>query len=111
MKAWLVTVKDEFNATVVFAETRGKAKSIAMHTNVCEDVDFCNIKLTRAPQIDKYYKEGKTEMDWSDDNDRIALVKECGFYCEVEHDNCEECAAKNYCDVYLDRYYSKLALS
>lgn len=104
MKAWLVREKDEFSATVVFAETRGKAKSIAMCTNACEYADFCNIEVRRVPQIDKYYKDGKTEMDWFDDNDRLALVKECGFYCEyIEEDMCKDCPAKNYCDVYLDR--------
>ena len=66
MKAWLVKVKDEFCATVVFAETRGKARSIAMHTDACEDVDFCDIEVRRLPHIDKYYKEGKTELDWLD---------------------------------------------
>lgn len=29
MKAWLVREKDEFCATVVFAETRGKARALA----------------------------------------------------------------------------------
>ena len=47
MKAWLAKDKDEFIATVVFAETRGKARSIAMRTETCEDVDFCNIYIRR----------------------------------------------------------------
>ena len=29
--------------------------------------------------MDKYYVEGKTEMDWSDPKDRIVLVKACAF--------------------------------
>lgn len=76
VKAWLAKDKNEFHATVVFAETRGKAKSIAMCTEACEGVDFCNIYIERVPQIDKYYKEGKKEMDWLNDDDRLALVKE-----------------------------------
>lgn len=32
MKAWLVREKDEFSATVVFAETRGKARALARAT-------------------------------------------------------------------------------
>lgn len=103
MKAWLVKDKNEFCATVVFAETRGKARSIAMHTEACEDVDFCNIEVHREKQIDKYYIEGKTKMDWYDDNDRLALVKESGFYCEeIDEDMCEDCPAKEYCDSYID---------
>lgn len=103
MKAWIVKAKDEFCATVVFAETRGKARSIAMCTDACEDVAFCDIEVHRMPQVDKYYKEGKTEMDWYDDNDRVALVKECNFYCEdIEESICESCSAKEYCDNYID---------
>ena len=104
MKAWLVKDKNEFCATVVFAETKGKAKSVAMHTEACEDVDFCDIAIHRVPQMDKYYKEGKTEMDWFDDKDRLALVKECGFYCEyIEDGMCEDCPAKEYCEECIDR--------
>lgn len=103
MKAWIVNVKDEFCSTVVFAETRGKAKSIALHTDCCEDADFCDIEIRRLPHIDKYYKEGKTELDWLDKKDRIILVKECGFRCEyIEEYWCEWCSAKEYCEPYQD---------
>lgn len=105
MKAWLVREKDEFCATVVFAETRGKARALAMHTEVCEDVDFIDIEVRRKPQMDKYYKEGKKEMDWFNSKDRIALVKDCGFRCSDEAfdiENCEHCPAKEYCDYYED---------
>lgn len=39
MKAWVVTDKDSYEggSTVVFAETRGKAKLKAQRTNACED--------------------------------------------------------------------------
>ena len=54
MKAWLVKEKDEFCATVVFAETRGKARAMASHTETCEDADFCDILVYRRPALDKY---------------------------------------------------------
>ena len=57
MKAWLVREKDEFCATVVFAETRGKARALAKYTDACEDCDFIDIEVRRVPQMDKYYKE------------------------------------------------------
>lgn len=101
MKAWLVREKDEFCATVVFAETRGKAKALALQTECCEDTNFCDIEVHRQPQMDKYYTEGKIEMDWFTKNDRIALVKELGFYCSDDTfslQECERCAAKEYCD-------------
>lgn len=101
MKAWLVKDKDEYYATVVFAETRGKARALAMCTDACEDVDFCDIEVRRKPQIDKYYREGKKEMDWYNAKDRLALVKECGFRClDMMIDECEDCPAKEYCGEY-----------
>jgi hypothetical protein len=105
MKAWLVREKDEFCATVVFAETRGKAKSMALSTECCEDADFCRIEVRRLPQIDKCYKDGKREMDWFNPNDRIALVKECGFWCGIDYfdpEDCKTCPAAEYCDHYKD---------
>ena len=55
MKAWLVREKDEFAATVVFAETRGKARALAMSTEACEDANFTDIEVHRKSQMDKYY--------------------------------------------------------
>lgn len=105
MKAWLVKQEAEFYATVVFAETRGKARALAMSTDACEDARFCEIVVKREPQMDKYYKEGKKEMDWQSSEDRIALVKDCGFQCApdcFEPEQCEYCPAKEYCDSYQD---------
>lgn len=104
MKAWLVREKDSEYATVVFAETRGKARSLAMATDACEDADFCDIEVSRKPSMDKYYKEGKKEMDWYNDADRLALVEECGFYCaDIDIADCEDCPAKEHCDNYKDQ--------
>ena len=105
MKAWIVKDKDEYCATVVFAETRGKARAAAMLTDTCEDVNFCDIEVRRRPQLDKYYVEGKREMDWFNSRDRIALVKDAGFYCGNEYwkpEDCQECPAKEWCDKYQD---------
>lgn len=100
IKAWLVNDKtsDEGAATVVFAETRGKARAIAMKTNACIDSEFINILVNRLPQADKMYKQGKSEMDFDDPKDRLFLVKHCGFYCIVKQENlCNKCIAKKYC--------------
>ena len=105
MKAWLVRTKDEFYATVVFAETRGKARAIAMQTEACQYADFCEIEVYRQKSMDKYYTKSKTEMNWCNTNDRIALVKECGFFCGDDYfdlNDCEDCPAKDYCDRYTD---------
>ena len=74
-----------------------------MHTDTCEDVPFTDIEVHRKPQMDKYYADGKREMDWYNSKDRIALVKDCGFYCDTEYvkkEDCEICPAKEYCGIY-----------
>lgn len=106
MKAWLVRENGEFAAIVVFAETRGKARALAMHTEALEDVSFCDIEAYRRPALDKYYVDGKKEMDWFNSKDRIALVKDGGFVCDPdfwEWEDCERCPEKEYCDKYQDR--------
>ena len=91
MKAWLVREKDEFCAEVVFAETRSKAKVLALSTDCCEDAKFIDIEAHRMPQADKYYKYGKWHLDWENPQDRIVLVKECGFWCGYEAFDFEDC--------------------
>lgn len=106
MKAWLVRQKDEFRATVVFAETRGRARALALLTDACEDADWLDIDVYRRPNLDKYYVEGKREMDWFNKNDRIALVKDGGFVCDPdcwEMEDCEVCSARDYCDKCQER--------
>lgn len=110
MKAWMVREKYEFRTTVVFAETRGKARALAQSTETCEDADFCDIEVHRARQMDKYYTDGKKEMDWFNSKDRIALVKDCGFVCDRDYweiEDCENCPAKEYCDEYKDNQAEK----
>lgn len=105
MKAWIVRKKNEFCAEVVFAETRGKARAIAMSTDCCECAEFIDIEVHRMPQADKYYKNGKWHLDWEYPQDRIVLVKDCYFVCSddvFELEDCEFCSAKQYCDKYTD---------
>ena len=103
MKAWLVEVKGGDCAEIVFAETRGKAKSLATHTDIVDFADFVDIEAHRMKPADKYYKEGKWHLDWENSQDRIALVEDCGFRCEyVEPYMCKVCSAKEYCEEYQD---------
>lgn len=84
---------------VVFAETAGKAKLNSLFTSWWDGADYSDIQVRRLPHMDKYYKPGKLEMNWFDDEDRIALVKECGFKCEETYlEECKKCPAKDYCD-------------
>ncbi len=104
MKAWIVREKDEFEAAVVFAETRGKAKTLALSTEACESSDFMSVEVRRAKEADKYYKPGKRELDWFNPDDRIAMVKDCGFTCIPDAhcaEECADCPAKDFCDDYI----------
>lgn len=105
MKAWLVRENSIEGCEVVFAETRGKATAIALHTETFEDDDFINLVVRRIPEIDKYYTNGKRRMDWNNQKDRLALVKEYGFSCidECFGEFCGDCLSKDYCDRY-DEY-------
>lgn len=98
MKAWVVREKYKFYSAVVFAETSGKAKYIALGSEPLENADFCKIEVRRAPEMDKYYKDGKTVMDWFDPKDRVAMVKDANFTCEyIEMSECETCQAREFC--------------
>ena len=102
MKAYIITDLQGYSdySTVVFAETSGKAKAIAIYTDAFEDYEFTEISARRIPKLDKYYR-GLDEMDWEDSGDRIAMVKEAGFSCSPEYweeEDCEKCPAKQWCD-------------
>ena len=97
MKAWIVDNRDGDSATVVFAETRGKARAAAYRTAVCEDMEFIEIRPRRFPEADKMYR-GNREMDWDDPSDRRFLC-EHGWYClDYDCDECRECPAADVCE-------------
>ena len=105
MKAYLIReVNGIYDyATVVFAETRNKAKMIGMNAGPFWGIglDYIDIEAKRIPKLDKYYR-GLNEMDWDNNEDRIAMVKDGNFSCsyEFEPDDCETCPAKQWCDRY-----------
>lgn len=104
MKAWKVRNPNEWTAAIVFAETPGKARALAMHTEACEDMNFCDIEVHREKAVDEYYTPGKREMDWCDPVDRLVMVRDLGFACDPYEspypDECPQCPAKEYCDSY-----------
>ena len=104
MKAWVVSDKDSYEggSTVVFAETRGKAKLKAQRTNACEDAEFTRIECRRMPDADKLYK-GQDELDWFDPEARIFLVRDHSWRCIDGRDSyCDGCPAKQYCGEWED---------
>lgn len=104
MKAYCAT-NDEGWGFIVYAETTNKAKSYLVNSNDFNEYGefaYTDIRVRREPKMDKYYR-GKAELDWDNAEDRIALVKELGWYCVDEtfaFSNCETCPAKEFCDRY-----------
>ena len=98
IKAYRVD-NDDGCSKVIFAESRGKAKVIAMYSDFIED--FLEIKPYRVPKFDKCYR-GQPEMDWEDKYDRIALVED-GWFCHSDI-KCQPntCPAKQLCIRYKE---------
>lgn len=97
MKAYIARACGERTATVVFAESAGKARSVALHTDACVDANFTDIEVSRLYKADGLYR-GKSEMDWFNPKDRHFLVVECGFSCEeLDYMECMVCSAKEEC--------------
>ena len=87
-------------STVIFAETAGKARYIALRSDALgEDNEFKDIRVRRIPTLDGFYK-GRSEMDWDDPEDRLAMVREAGYMCDedgFDPDECTKCSAQGYC--------------
>lgn len=96
MKAYKAWVEHGEGSTIVFAETRNKAKVIALSCDCCEDARYIDIQVRRVPEADKLYK-GKSEIDWYDPETRVALVRDFGWSCYDPSWECDDCPAKPYC--------------
>lgn len=101
MKAWTVWDKEavEPAVTIVFAETRSQAKALARRTDTCESAEFTDIRVHREPRADKLYK-GSYEIDWMDDETRLALVRDLEWSCAETSRECFDCVAKEFCGLY-----------
>lgn len=97
MKAWIARDNESVEnwETVVFAETATKAKIAAMATQCCENAEYIDIRVNRIKKLDECYR-GLPEMDWYNDNDRLAMVRE-GWRCDETSDECQTCVAKDEC--------------
>lgn len=106
MKAYLVSDKngEAGYSFIIFAETRGKAIKYALdHCNDAYDCyGYLEMRAVRKPDLDQYYK-GRSEMDWTDEDDRLLMVRYAGFVCNddaFDPDECKKCNAKDYCSRY-----------
>lgn len=106
MKAWQVCDYHDNTTAIVFAETKGKAKSIAWRYDLLNDayIDFMDIYCHRRKNGDQFYT-GKPYLDWLCDEDRLVMVKEFGLTCGEEfyqESECSCCVAKEFCSLYKE---------
>ena len=101
MKAWIVHDYDNYFATVVFAETRNKAKVEALATDCCEGMEYKDVRPRRFKEADCRY-QGKTEIDWDDDSNRLFLFRH-GWRCEDPDEYiCSSCVLRAACEQYKE---------
>jgi len=107
MKAWNVFDKNRYAeySIIVFAETKGKAVSLAIGTDEFPkcDWDFTELRARREPDLDDAYR-GSWRMEWNNDADRLAMVR-IGYHCgddAFDPDDCEHCVAKDECSMYAE---------
>ena len=91
MKAWNVRDEDEGIGSIVFAATRGKAKSLGCQAPGLDGCDWVNISATRIPSLDGVMKEACI-LDWQkhkhiywnarwfSDPDDMGCCDDCGRY-------------------------------
>lgn len=106
MKAYVVSDRVRYTEwiVVVFAESRGKAVSAVLGTDEfpSEYWSYTELRAIRKPEFDKYYR-GNLRMDWDNPNDRLAMVRDGGYYCSEDAfypDDCAKCSGKDYCSRY-----------
>lgn len=103
MKAWYAYEQNicEY-PVIVFALTPGRARAIAMSTDILDGADFTRIRLRRMPDLD-CLRDKEGEFDWYDPQTRIALVRDHGWACdEPTGAECANCHAKEWCEYRVD---------
>lgn len=106
MKAYVVSDRKGYSewTVIVFAESRGKAIVAALGTDEFpyRDWEYTELRAIRKPEFDKCYR-GKWRMDWDNSNDRLAMVRDGGYYCYediFDPADCAKCSGKDYCSRY-----------
>ena len=68
-----------------------------------DNLEFCELRPRRVKSLDYLnYPDGYV-MDFWKDEDRIAMVRNLGLWCDdVHREDCEECCAKEWCSKYAE---------
>ncbi|MGN0907416.1 MAG: hypothetical protein ACI4NM_09735 [Bullifex sp.] len=102
-KAWEYECYDPDDGILIFfADTRNKAKQIAYEWDSYYR-KYIDISVSRVPELDYLNHESGYEMNWSNHDDREAMVK-IGMFCldpsAVFIDICEDCIKNDSCWAY-----------
>lgn len=92
MKAWGCMDYNAECGVIVFAETRGKARSIAKGCAGLEDSEWCDIEVRRIKSLDGERTEAG-DLDWHKDE---RLYYEAGWYAEDGARSCDCCGLYEY---------------
>lgn len=103
MKAWLVS--NYFgHANIVFADTRGRAKTEALTLEDFRYDDFVDIRVKRCQELDGMEDFEPSDNYWLNEDIRAILVRYYGLSCEEpDLDECKQCCANQYCSEWLER--------
>ena len=100
-KAWECCEEESGVCEVVFADTRGKAKSYFKDMETFDYYNFCKLRPYRVKKLDNLNHPDGYVMDWCKDEDRLPMVRDVDFSCvEVDREECEGCCAKEWCSKY-----------
>jgi len=98
-KAYKATCDYVDYAEIVFADTPGRAKKLALSGELFDDVQYVDIRVNREPGLDICWG-GRDRMDWYDPADR-AILCDRGWYCaEPDLKECRYCPVADKCDWY-----------
>ncbi len=102
-KAWECYEEESGVVEVVFADTRGKAKSYFKDIETFDYYNFCELRPCRVKELDYLNHPDGYVMDWNKDEDRLPMIRDAGYSCiEVNREDCEICCAKELCSKYED---------
>lgn len=86
---------------ICFFKERRKAISYAFryYPDFWDD-KYTDLRVKRKKKLDKYYR-GVSMMEWENQEDRLAMVKELNYCCTysipIEKLDCANCSAKSCC--------------
>ena len=102
-KAWKCYEEESCIVEVVFADTRGKAKSYFKAMETFDNYGYCELSPRRIKKFDHLNRPNGYVMDWNKSEDRILMVRDAGLSClEVDKELCKECCAKEWCSKYKE---------